>query len=217
MGLGQVRELTRATTRSIVEQQPFVSFDDFLIRARPLYVEAANLVKAGACEGLGPAPALLEKVEQTRWHGRHPAQWSLMPADVSAIGREVSVAERAGWEREVLDTLVSVHPLQLVAYPQDQRTCVPSTDLAGRIDRTVMVAGVRLAAHRFKAPSQEAMLLVDMEDLAGSYQVLWSSAALRDDGALLNQWEPVLIHGRVRRDRRGQIVVVGSALESLAH
>jgi hypothetical protein len=32
---------------------------------------------------------------------------------------------------------------------------------------------------------------------------------------LLNQREPVLIHGRVRRDRRGQIVVVGSQIVSL--
>ena len=46
------------------------------------------------------------------------------------------------------------------------------------------------------------MLLVDMEDQAGLYQVLWSGAVLR--------------HGRVRRDRRGLMLVVGSETESLA-
>jgi DNA polymerase III alpha subunit len=53
------------------------------------------------------------------------------------------------------------------------------------------------------------MLLVDMEDEAGIYQVLWSGAALDRYRSLLSQRQPVLIRGRVRADRQGQIVVIG--------
>ncbi len=60
------------------------------------------------------------------------------------------------------------------------------------------------------------MLLVDMEDQAGLYQVLWSGAALQQARPLINQRGPVLLRGRVRRDRRGLILVVGSEIELLA-
>jgi DNA polymerase III alpha subunit len=201
--------------QTIIEQRPFTTFDDFLIRARPLYVEALNLVKAGALEGLGQPHELLEKIEQARWHGRHTAQLSLMSGDIAPPSRAVSIAERAAWEREVLGTLVSVHPLQLISADGQDPLIIQSHELSQHLDQAVTLAGVRLAGHRFRAPTQELMLLVDMEDRSGGYQVLWSGAVSRDDRALLNQREPVLIHGRVRRDRRGQIVVVGSQIVSL--
>jgi hypothetical protein len=40
----------------------------------------------------------------------------------------------------------------------------------------VTVAGVRLASQRFRANGEASMVLVDMEDRAGIYQVLWSRA-----------------------------------------
>ncbi|HET7088988.1 MAG TPA: hypothetical protein VFL17_10080, partial [Anaerolineae bacterium] len=57
---------------------------------------------------------------------------------------------------------------------------------------------------------EEPMLLVDMDDEAGNYQVLWSGAALRQHQAVLSHRGPVLIRGRVRTDRQGCIVVVGN-------
>ncbi|HEY4722236.1 MAG TPA: DNA polymerase III subunit alpha, partial [Anaerolineae bacterium] len=216
MGLGQVRDLTRATIQTIVEQQPFTAFDDFLIRARPLYGEAINLIKAGALDGFGSAPELLAKVERARWHGPHTAQLSLMVAESSISTYAASIAERAAWEREVLGTLVSVHPLQLVTDTIVSPALIQSTELGAHVDRAVTLRGVRLAAHRFRSASQESMLLVDMEDLSGGYQVLWGRAALRDYRAVLNQREPVLIRGRVRRDRRGQLIVVGVEISVLA-
>ena len=215
MGLGQVRDLTHATIQTIVEQQPFTAFDDFLIRARPLYGEAVNLIRAGALDGFGSALDLLASIERARWHGRHTAQLSLMEAESSSPNVAASLAVRAAWEIEVLGTLVSVHPLQLVADKIASPALIQGTELEANVDRTVTLRGVRLAAHRFHSPSQESMLLVDMEDLSGGYQVLWSGAALRDQRNRLNQPEPVLIRGRVRRDRRGQPIVVGVEISVL--
>jgi DNA-directed DNA polymerase III PolC len=220
MGLGYVRELTRATTETILAQRPFKSLVDFLARAQPQYVEAVNLVKAGALDGLGTAVAMLAQLERDRWHGRHTGQMGLLAVQSPTampeltLSTESSMRERAEWERKVLGLCVSVHPLQLAAEKHAQHLLTRSDELSQRAGQNVMLVGVRLAAHRF-ASRQESMLLVDMEDEHGLYQVLWSSAALDRYGSVLSQREPVLIRGRVRTDRQGQIVIVGHEITVL--
>ncbi len=209
MGLGQVRELTRATIESIVSHRPFASLEDFLVRAQPLHVEAVNLVKAGTLDGLGYAKAMLTMLEQAPWHGRHTSQMSLMFAAQPSGALEPALHERAAWERDVLGMLVGVHPLQLMAEELSRHDVTRSDQLGAHAEREVTVAGMRLAAHRFSDRQEESMLLVDMDDEAGNYQVLWSGAALRQHQAVLSHQGPVLIRGRVRPDRQGRVVVVG--------
>jgi DNA polymerase III alpha subunit len=89
--------------------------------------------------------------------------------------------------------------------------------LSQRTGQNVTLVGVRLAAHRWMTRQQELMLLVDMEDEQGMYQVLWSGAALSRASrrSELAQREPVLIRGRVRTDRQGQPVVQGHEIMTL--
>jgi DNA-directed DNA polymerase III PolC len=208
MGLGQVRELTHTTLKTIVARRPFESLEDFLARAQPQYVEAVNLVKVGALDGLGNAKAMLSQLERDRWHGRHTGQMGLLVTQPMMAIPDPTPHERAAWERKVLGMLVSVHPLQLVAKELAQHRLIRSDELSRHAGQDVTLAGVRLAAHRFSA-QQAPMLLVDMEDEAGIYQVLWSGAALDRYRSALSQREPVLIRGRVRTDRQGQMVVAG--------
>ena len=208
MGLGQVRELTHTTLKTIVARRPFESLEDFLARAQPQYVEAVNLVKVGALDGLGNAKAMLSQLERDRWHGRHTGQMGLLVTQPMMAIPDPTPHERAAWEREVLGMLVSVHPLQLVAKELAQRRLIRSDELSRHAGQDVTLAGVRLAAHHFSA-QQAPKLLVDMEDEAGIYQVLWSGAALDRYRSALSQREPVLIRGRVRTDRQGQMVVAG--------
>ena len=128
---------------------------------------------------------------------------------------EPSLQERAGWEREVLGQSVSVHPLQLVAHSSALHLVTRSDELSQRLEQNVTLAGVRLAAHHWMTRQQERMLLADMEDEHGMYQVLWSAAMLDRYRSELAQREPVLIHGRVRTDRQGQIIVAGHEIERL--
>ena len=209
MGLGQIRELTHTTQQVLEAQRPFASLEDLLARAQPLYVEAVNLVKAGALEGLGNASAMLAWLEQERWRGRHTGQMGLLVGQPMAAMPEPTPNERADWEREVLGLSVSVHPLRRVAEKLAQYTLTRSDELDRHTGQDVALAGVRLAAHRFMARQQDPMLLVDMEDEAGIYQVLWSGAALDKYRSLLSQRQPVLLRGRVRADRQGQVVVAG--------
>ncbi len=216
MGLGQVRELTHNTIETILHQRPFASLDDFLIRARPLHVEAANLIKCGALDGLGDLAAMLARVENEAWHGRHSAQLSLMTLLTTTTMAAPSLAQRAAWEHELLGYHVSIHPLDLYADRLAEAGVVSSKQIGEHLDRSITLGGLRVSYHHVSSAAKEAMLLVDMEDQAGLYQVLWSGAALRQARSTINQREPVLIHGRVRHDRRRLVLLVGSEIELLA-
>ncbi|MFN8594760.1 MAG: DNA polymerase III subunit alpha [Anaerolineae bacterium] len=219
MGLGQVRELTRVTLKTLIEQRPFVSLNDFLIRARPLHVEAVNLIKCGALEGLGDQRTLLMEVTQQPWHGRHTPQLNLLPIEAANPSEppdqadDVTLAERAAWEHDILGYHVAVHPLDVVAERLAQAGVVSSAQIPQRVDQPITVAGLRFSLHHVTSPSKERMLLVDMEDQAGPFQVLWSGAALQNYRAAIDGRGAVIVRGRVRHDRQGLAIVMGASIE----
>ncbi len=215
MGLEQVRELTNFTTRSILQARPFHSFADFLIRAQPLHGEAVNLVKCGALEGLGDPLALLRQLSSEAWHGRHSPQLSLPLGAPDLSSAQPSLPQRAAWEKEVLGYSVAVHPLDLHAGQLAQAGAVPSSAIGQHLNRPIALGGLRVSYHHVKTRTGEPMLLVDLEDQAGLYQVLWSGEPLQQSRALINQRDPMLIRGRVRRDRHGRLLVVGSEIQRL--
>ena len=77
-GTGPGARIDAYDGETIMASAHSMSLDDFLARAQPQYVEAVNLVKAGALEGLGNARAMLAQLEQARWHGRHTGQMGLL-------------------------------------------------------------------------------------------------------------------------------------------
>jgi DNA polymerase III alpha subunit len=216
MGLGAVRDLTRVTTRAILAERPFASLEDFLVRAHPQHGETVNLVKAGAFAGLGNPRAILATLGRRRWHSRHTGQLGLaLLAEEEAEPPEPTVEEQATWDREVLGQLVSVHLLELVAEALAPYDLTPSDQLGERQGQVVTVAGVRLASQRFRANGEASMRLVDMEDRAGIYQVLWRGKALRRYCEALSSREPVVIRGRVGADRQGLTLVLGQEIQRI--
>jgi DNA-directed DNA polymerase III PolC len=209
MGLRTVRELTRVTTKAIIEERPFASLEDFLVRTHPQYGETVNLVKAGAMSGLGNKNGMLATLERQRWHGRHTPQLGLRLSVPDPDLRQPSTAEGAEWEQEVLGKLVSVHPLELVDDALAAHDIIPSAQLDDCQGQDVTVAGVRLASQRFRAHGEEPMRLVDMEDRSGIYQVLWRGPALKRYERELSTREPVLIRCRVSADRQGLTMLLG--------
>jgi DNA polymerase-3 subunit alpha len=219
MGLEQVRELTRATTRAILAQRPFDTFEDFLTRAQPQHVEALNLVKVGALAGLGEPRAMLVRLEHERWTGKHTAQLEIadfsgaasppLPGTPPSGTSQDSALSTAECEREVLGMLVSVHPLELVAEELAYVERVRSNELVAHAGREVTLAGASFAAHRFNGRDGAPLLLVDMEDEAGAFQVMWRLDAARVSHDLLRRRAPLLVRGRVALDRQGLAVVVG--------
>ena len=215
MGLGQVRELTYHTRAAIHMARPFTSLDDLLVRARPLHVEAVNLIKCGALDGLCDQAAALAQVLRQPWHGRHAPQLRLELGGEPSAAEAPALEQRAAWEMEILGYYVSVHPLDLHLDQLRRENAVDSTAISDRIDQPITLGGVRFSHHHVTAAA-EKMLLVDMEDQRGWYQVLWSGAALQQARPLLTSREPVLVRGRVRADRHGRLLVVGASLRALA-
>jgi DNA polymerase III subunit alpha len=215
MGLAQIRDLTYVTMQTIIAERPFDSMLDLLLRAKPQYVEAVNLVKAGALDGMGNPQEMLAQLERDRWRGRHSGQLSLLtPLQVPPLP-EPGIQERANWEREILGQWVSVHPLQLVAGELAQHAPIHSDELDRHIGELITVVGIRVATHRF-ASKQEPLWLVDMEDEHGMYQVLWHEGASSRYRPLLLQRGPVLIRGHARKDRQGQVILAGQEIQQLA-
>ncbi len=67
MGLNQVRELTRRTQNRILENRPFHTMEDFLMRVDPRPKEAEYLAQVGALAGFGSIPDLLARIHQGGW------------------------------------------------------------------------------------------------------------------------------------------------------
>ena len=215
MGLGQVRELTHVTIEAIRRNRPFFSLEDFLARARPLHLETINLIKVNALDQLGDQTALLVQIENEPWHGRHTAQLSLLPAAAPVAARAITPADQLAWEDYLLGYPVSVQPLDLLSERLTQERVVSSRSIANSLDRSIVLAGNRLAHHHLKSATGEPMLLVDMTDQHGRYQVLWGGATLRQYRSIITRRGNVLVRGRVKADRHGRPIVTGSSIEML--
>jgi DNA polymerase-3 subunit alpha len=145
MGLSWVRDLRRATVKAIVaerERSPFAGLRDLAMRVSLQRKELEHLVQCGALDGLGESRAALLAEGMDLGRAESALQLSFafhLPAvDVETL------AQRVGWERQVLGYPVSVlrDPLQLVADRLPER--VPLRSLPETNGRSVVVAGVRL-------------------------------------------------------------------------
>ncbi len=70
MGLDQVRDLGARTQQRILQERPFHSLADFLVRVDPRVAEVENLIQIGALQGLGGIPYLLEQFRSQSWKSR---------------------------------------------------------------------------------------------------------------------------------------------------
>jgi DNA-directed DNA polymerase III PolC len=154
MGLGQVRHLTRKTTAAILaarKERAFESLGDLLHRVGPRRVEAENLIKSGALDGLGPS----RKALLAEFDGKKPGQplqlalpWDEAPdagtsEDVTSSDEGAAVEDLA-FEIETLGWPVSAHPLAPFAAVLAAQGAVRSDELARLPGQRVMVAGARM-------------------------------------------------------------------------
>jgi DNA polymerase III alpha subunit len=143
MGLGQVRDLRRASIRSIVAERrdrPFESVSDLLHRVPLARKEWTHLIQSGALDGLGDSrTALLAEANAVHTAGDGGQLSFLFVAQ--AVNAE-DPAQRLAWESRLLGMPVSVHPLDTVEAAQLPTTTL--ADLAQHTASSTTVAGVRL-------------------------------------------------------------------------
>jgi DNA-directed DNA polymerase III PolC len=207
MGLNQVRELTRKTMGRILRNRPFRSLTDFLARVDPQPVEAENLARAGALEGFGNPPALLERLQAGSWRG---GQLPLFGMETAAQAGEEdwSLAEKVAAQEAILGASVAAHPLELVADQVAAAGALSTLEAVGRVGQTVRVAGMRQTWGRSSSGRNKTVYFMSLEDLEGTLDVVIFADVYRRYHAALSGHGPYLLEGVMEMDtRRGEPIL----------
>jgi len=130
--------------------------------------------------------------------------------EVPAASKE----ERLAWEKELLGLYVSEHPFQeLMSDLQDIAT--PLADLAtlppGGDKARVRVAGVIARITKIITKSQQPMLFVQLEDMAGKVELLVFPALLEKTKDLWVDGAKVLVEGKLS-DKEGEVKILVDAV-----
>lgn len=194
MGLDQVKELTNRTIARIIKGRPFLTLDDFLVKVDPRSLEAVNLIRVGALDGLGGAIDMLERVQHSHWL---PGQPSLFALAASSPGEQAALQDRIQAQEELLGISVDVHPLELVADRLEHANAITTVDAADRIGERVRVAGIRQSWHRSRTARNETMAFISLEDLEGVLDVVVFPTLYRQCRNILAEAIPMLIEGTI--------------------
>lgn len=195
MGLDQVRELTQRTMERILLERPFTSLSDFLARVDPRPVEAENLVRVGALDGLAYIPALLRQLHGGRWERGQMALF----AELEAAEDDWTIEQKVAAQEELLEASVIAHPLELVAEKIAQTGALNTVAAAGRIGQRVRVAGMRQTWRRFST-RDDYVYFMALEDLDGMLDVMITGEIYRQHKAAFATAGPYVIEGQVELD-----------------
>jgi DNA polymerase-3 subunit alpha len=212
MGLDQVRDLTGRTQERILRRRPFRSLEEFLARVEPRQQEAENLVKAGALEGLGTIPDLLQSIQPGM---RAPGQMSLFPP-IEPSAQDWTLEQKAAAQQDILGISLEAHPLELAAAAITAAGAISTIEAAGKVGQRVTVAGVRLSAHRSRTARGEMMMFLSLEDLEGVLDVIVFPDAYRQAQSAVNSNAPLLVTGLVEMDEeRGEPLLKAEKVEAI--
>jgi error-prone DNA polymerase len=215
VGLGRVRGLTETTIARIVENRPYTSLADFLMRVRPQFPEAENLILAGGFDFTGLIrPALLcelrlswRKESQVKRAEASAAGGLLFPVDATGFTRpdlnDFDLTTRRRFEYEVLGLSPDAHPMTLF----DATDLLPSRSLDDAAGRRVRMGGIMAARRRVPVKrTGESMLFLTLEDVDGLFECTLFPKVYRRYGALLRDAGPYVVEGRAE-DQYGAVTV----------
>ena len=229
VGLAQVRGLSAAGVKAILaarEAGPFRSLRDLYARtglARPM---AENLIRAGACDGLGgPRRALLwELNEICNMGARKRDQTNAMNGQL-ALAEGVTERKQVGLpeatEREevagelwVTGMSVKRHPLYFARERLRKLGVVSTRQLEGLPDgRQVRVAGVVISRQRPPTRSGRTVIFVTMEDETGLVEVTVFERAYEKWGKVIFGNPALIVEGVLQKQGRYGTVVLGERFE----
>jgi DNA polymerase-3 subunit alpha len=222
--------------RSADEGGPFASLDDLCRRVDPQRINkrvVESLIKVNALTSLGPMAALLDRLDSAMdaaaRHHRDVAAGQSTLFDLFAVpmatdrggsdgglagaltdaGRgEISRRERLRWEKELLGLYLTEHPLGDIADQLPEFVTAYTGDLAEESDQArVTLGGIIQSTRRVITRAGSTMLVVQLEDLQGSLEVVVFPKVFTDT---VNAWAEdsvVLVSGRVdHRDEEAKLL-----------
>jgi DNA polymerase-3 subunit alpha len=217
-GLGAIKNVGQGAVETILAARaagPFADLEDFARRVDLRQVgrrALESLIRVGAADRLGSRLDLLESLERiisfsaAQFRAAEIGQLSLFGGATGVAERlelqpatvEISSRKQLSWERELLGSYVSDHPL--AAYMDSLAKVV--THYSGEINestdgQSVCVAGEISALRPYLTRKGNEMAFLSLEDVQGTIEVvifqrLWESLASQ-----LNLNEIVLVKGRV--------------------
>jgi len=205
IGLAAVKTVGETAVRPLVEERKdngsFSSIDDFCRRADPRGLNRRtleSLVKAGAFDSLGARGAVLEAVDriiataQREARTRNSGQTTMFGGSATQEGQDhvpgipltspdVSLEQKAAWERELLGLPFSVNPARVLA-SLDNGDAICSLDHLDESmqDQTLTLLGHVSTVNERYTREQKKFLVVSLELLGGSSEVIvWPDVLMR--------------------------------------
>ncbi len=197
MGMEQLHDLGRATQQRILEQRPFVSLSDFLVRAFPRRAEARNLIQVGALEGLGTIPELLEELERGGWVRGQLPLFNAEHQDLPDWTEQMKAAA----QEQLLGVSLIAHPLDLHAAAMRAAGVQSTLEVASRFGQEVRVAGMRQSWRRVASSGGGYVYFMDLADLEGTLRVVIPGDVYTRGRSSFQEGQPILIEGRLEMAR----------------
>lgn len=197
MGLEQLRDLGRSSLERMLQMRPFTSLADLLVRAYPRMHEARNLIEAGALEGLGSIPALLEELENGNWQ-RGQLQLFAPPQDGAP---DWSAEQKAAAQSRLLGVSLIAHPLDLFAEAMRRAGVLSTLEASTRLNQEVRVAGMRQSWRRVRTSAGGYIYFMDLADLEGTLRIVVPGEVYTRGRGAFREGVPVLIEGRLELGR----------------
>jgi DNA-directed DNA polymerase III PolC len=191
MGLGQVRDLTHRTIERIIENRPFASLEDFIIRVDPQKKEAQHLAMCGALEGLTSIPQALERLE----FQRPPGQLNLFTQPEKQ--KDWNLEQKLEAQQAVLGVNLTLSPLEQYADQIAESGALSTLEALSMIGEKIVLAGMRQTWRRFRSQNGGTMCFLNLEDMEGTIQVRVPPHLYRRYHHILQDPGPFLIEGQV--------------------
>ncbi len=232
-GLEAVKNVGEGPVAAILEERerggPFTSLEDFCRRVDLRQVNRRaleSLIKVGALSQFGNRSQLLEMIDPMMNLSRQEQErkalgqltiFDLLDEDESGgrgmlppLPETTEVSERVilSWEKDLIGSYVSSHPLQGVMEEIRDKVTAFSTDVTPDEDgRNVVMIAMLLDIRLHTTKQNKQMAFVRMEDLQGEFEVVVFPRVYEKAKDLLIPDKILLVRGRVNaREERASVI-----------
>ncbi len=236
VGEGPVDVILKALTLKTGGGGPFRTLDDFCRRVDLRQVNRRaleSLIKVGAFDGFGQRAQLLAVVERMLGLSSHAhraadlGQMTLFGAAGPAAGAsvlaplpnldEATPKEKLAWEKELIGTYISEHPLtRVMADLHDTVTvmCGEITeDMAGK---NVVVAGMVTHIRRLTTKKGDPMAFAGLEDLQGSTEIVIFPRTWKQAESICQPDKILVVRGKVDSSGKQPKILAESITDQLS-
>lgn len=208
-GLGQIKNLTDISIQKIIssrENKPFISPEDFFLRANLPPSDLYQLIYAGALDEFGlPRTELFYLCEEyIRAKVKPYASEDLFEAPIKyadkKLFKDLSESELFTQEYNALDVAIRFHPLRLYTEKLRREKIIMAKDIAKFKNRLITLAGWIVTHRRVRTSKNEIMKFVTLEDETDIYDAVLFPDTYKKFGDSILTRGPYIITGKVTHE-----------------